>query len=64
MKMSEIRAMSSKDIRSSLSETQKELFQLRVRRASGQAEGMLHKQSQLKKHVARLYTVLKEQEGK
>ena len=64
MKVTEMRALSSQAREEAVQAAYKELFQLRVRKASGQAEGMLHKSKQIRKQIAQLLTVAKEQEVK
>ena len=61
MKVEEIRKLSDEELTNKISETKKELFELRLK----QSTGMLEKPSQIKtlrKTVARMKTILKERQ--
>ena len=62
MKIAEIRKMSAKDIEKKIEETKKELFDLRMKQATGNLDKP-HKINELRKTVARLKTVLNEKDG-
>ena len=62
MKISEARKMSKDEIIKKIDELKKELFDLRMRQASGTLEKP-HKINELRKTVARLKTVLNELDG-
>ena len=61
MKASEIRKMSTEEIEKKIVDLKGELFDLRMRQASGSLEKP-HKINELRKTIARLKTVLKEME--
>lgn len=62
VKASEIRKMSTEDINKKIVELKAELFDLRMRQASGNLEKS-HKINELRKTIARLKTVLNELDG-
>ena len=62
MKASEIRKMSTEEINKKIVDLKKELFDLRMRQASGTLEKP-HKINELRKTIARLKTVLNELDG-
>ena len=62
MKVSEIRKLSSDEISAKVSETKKELLNLRIKNATG-ALDKPSKLKELRKDVARMLTVLKEREN-
>lgn len=62
MKTSEIRKMSREDINKKVVELKKELFDLRMKQATGNLEKP-HMINALRKDVARLKTVLNELDG-
>ncbi len=59
MKTSEIREMSVEDINKKILEDKTELFELRMKKATGTLEKP-HRINYLRKEVARLKTILKE----
>ena len=62
MKTSEIRKMSAEDINKKIVELKTELFDLRMKQATGNLDKP-HKINELRKTVARLKTVLNEKDG-
>lgn len=62
MKTSEIRKMSKEEISSKIIELKKELFDLRMKQATGNLDKP-HRVNELRKTVARLKTVLNEMDG-
>ena len=60
-KLSEIRELPVDDIQKQLAETKEELFNMRFQNATGQLDNY-KRIGQLKKDVARLKTILREQE--
>ena len=62
MKTSEIRKMSKEDINKKITELKKELFDLRMKQATGNLDKP-HNVNELRKTVARLKTVLNEKDG-
>jgi len=62
MKASEIRKMSTEDINKKIVELKTELFDLRMKQATGNLDKP-HKINELRKTVARLKTVLNEKDG-
>ena len=62
MKTSEIRNLSVEDINKKIVENKQELFELRMKQATGNLEKP-HKINALRKEVARLKTVLTEKEN-
>lgn len=62
MKTSEIRKMSKEEISSKITELKKELFDLRMKQATGNLDKP-HRVNELRKTVARLKTVLNEMDG-
>ncbi len=61
MKASEIRELSIEEINKKIVETKQEIFDLRMKQATGTLEKP-HKLHDLRKDVARLKTILKEKE--
>ena len=62
MKISEIREMSIEDINKKITEIKTELFDLRMKQATGNLDKP-HRINALRKDVARLKTVLNELDG-
>ena len=62
MKTSEIRKMNKEEINSKIVELKKELFDLRMKQATGNLDKP-HRINALRKDVARLKTVLNELDG-
>ena len=62
MKTSEIRKMSAEDINKKIVELKTELFDLRMKQATGNLDKP-HKINELRKTIARLKTVLNEKDG-
>ena len=62
MKTSEIRKMSKEDINKKITEIKTELFDLRMKQATGNLDKP-HKINALRKDVARLKTMLTENDG-
>ena len=62
MKASEIRKMSKNDIEKKIVELKTELFELRMKQATGNLDKP-HKINELRKTIARLMTVLNEIDG-
>jgi len=62
MKASEIRKMSKDEINAKIIELKQELFELRMKQATGNLDKP-HKINELRKTVARLKTVLNEIDG-
>jgi len=62
MKISEIRKMSKEDINKKITELKTEIFDLRMKQATGNLDKP-HKINELRKTVARLKTVLNEKDG-
>lgn len=62
MKTSEIRKMSKEDINKKINEIKTELFDLRMKQATGNLDKP-HRINALRKDVARLKTVLNELDG-
>ena len=62
MKTSEIRKMSTEDINKKILELKAELFDLRMKQATGNLDKP-HKLNSLRKDIARLKTVLNEIDG-
>jgi len=61
MKIEEIRALSSEEIKSKINNAKQELFNLRIKLATKQLVN--HREiPRVKKDIARLYTVLRERE--
>ena len=63
MKTSEIRKMSKEDINTKITEIKTELFDLRMKQATGNLDKP-HRINALRKDVARLKTVLNELDGR
>ncbi len=61
MTASEIRKLSDEEIKTKISESKKELLNLRFKNATGSLDKP-HKLNELKKDVARMLTILKERE--
>lgn len=62
MEINEIRKLSTSDIDKKILETKKELFDLRLKQATGNLDKP-HQINKLRKTVAKLKTVLKEKGG-
>ena len=62
MKTSEIRKMSKEDINKKITEIKTELFDLRMKQATGNLDKP-HRINALRKDVARLKTILTEKDG-
>ena len=62
MKTSDIRKMSAEDIKKKIVELKSELFDLRMKQATGSLDKP-HKINELRKTIARLKTVLNELDG-
>lgn len=62
MKAKELREQSLEDLKKSLYETSKNLFQLRVKNATGELK-QSHLLQQTQRDVARINTIIKEKEG-
>lgn len=62
MKASEFRKMSKEDLNKKLIDTKKELFDLRMKQATGSLDKP-HKIDELRKDVARIKTILNELDG-
>lgn len=62
MKTSEIRKMSNEDINKKIVELKTQLFDLRMKQATGNLDKP-HKINELRKTIARLKTVLNEKDG-
>ena len=63
MKATEIRKMSASELESKLVDLKKDLFQLRLQHATNQLENPL-RIAEVKKDIARVKTVLREQAGR
>lgn len=63
MKVNEIRKLSTEDLTKKITESKQELFDLRLKQATGSLEKP-YKIRELRKTVARMKTVLKEKELK
>ena len=61
MKVEEIRKLSNEEITTKITESKKELFELRLKQSTGQLEKP-SKMSELRKTIARMKTILKERE--
>jgi len=61
MKANEIRKMNTTDIEKEIKDLKKELFDLRFQAAVGQLENTA-RLSQIKKDIARMYTIITERE--
>lgn len=62
MKISEIRKMSNEDVNKKIVELKTQLFDLRMKQATGNLDKP-HKINELRKTIARLKTVLNEKDG-
>lgn len=62
MKTSEIRKLSNDDINKKITELKAQLFDLRMKQATGNLDKP-HKINELRKTIARLKTVLNEKDG-
>ncbi len=62
MKVSEIRELSSEELREKLGEITEEQFNLRFQNATGQLENTM-RLGQVKRDIARIQTILRENEG-
>ena len=63
MKAKEIREMSSEELENKLKELKNELFNLRFQHAINQLDNP-HRISDVKKDIARVKTILREQQGR
>ena len=63
MKASEVRKMSAKELESKLMELKKDLFQLRLQHATNQLDNPL-RIAEVKKDIARVKTIIREQQGR
>lgn len=61
MKVEEIRKLSNEEITTKITESKKELFELRLKQSTGQLEKP-SKMRELRKTIARMKTILKERE--
>ena len=61
MKVNEIRELSTEEIEAKIKESKEELFNLRFQQATGQLENG-KKMTEIRKTIARIYTVIKERE--
>ncbi len=61
MKASEVRKMSTKELESKLMELKKDLFQLRLQHATNQLDNPI-RIAQVKKDIARVKTIIRQQE--
>ena len=61
MKANEIRKLSTEEINTKINESKEELFNLRMKQATGSLEKPSRKR-ELRKQVARMKTILKERE--
>ena len=61
MKASEVRKMSAAELETKLGELKKDLFQLRLQHATNQLENPV-KIAQVKRDIARVKTIIREQE--
>jgi large subunit ribosomal protein L29 len=61
MKASELRELSTEELREKLKQTKEELFNLRFQHATGQLDNPM-RIKQVKKEIARIQTVLRERE--
>ena len=62
MKTNEIRKLSTEEINKKIAESKEELFNLRMKQATGNLDKP-HKINELRKTIARLKTVLNEKDG-
>ena len=63
MKASEVRKMSSAELESKLMDLKKDLFQLRLQHATNQLDNPI-RIAEVKKDIARVKTILREQQGR
>ena len=63
MKANEVRKMSSNELESKLVEMKKDLFNLRLQHATNQLENPI-RIAEVKKDIARVKTILREQQGR
>ncbi|HAG07832.1 MAG: 50S ribosomal protein L29 [Clostridia bacterium 62_21] len=61
MKARELREMSDEELKKKLAESKDELFRLRFQHATGQLDNPM-KLKEVKRHIARLMTVMRERE--
>ncbi len=61
MKIEEIKKMSTEDLNSKVYSLKEELYDLRRKKAVGQLENLSHVK-EVRKDIARIYTVLRERE--
>ena len=63
MKASDVRKMSAAELETKLSDLKKDLFQLRLQHATNQLDNPI-RIAEVKKDIARVKTVLREQQGR
>ena len=63
MKANEVRKMSASELESKLLDLKKDLFQLRLQHATNQLENPI-RIAEVKKDIARVKTILREQQGR
>ena len=63
MKANEVRKLSSNELESKLVELKKDLFNLRLQHATNQLDNPI-RIAQVKKDIARVKTILREQQGR
>ena len=63
MKATEIRKMSAAELETKLGDLKKDLFQLRLQHATNQLENPI-RIAEVKKDIARVKTILREQQGR
>ena len=63
MKVNEIRKLSAAELESKLGDLKKDLFQLRLQHATNQLENPI-RIAEVKKDIARVKTILREQQGR
>ena len=63
MKASDVRKMSVAELETKLSDLKKDLFQLRLQHATNQLENPV-KIAEVKRDIARVKTILREQQGR
>ena len=63
MKATEIRKMSAAELESKLGDLKKDLFQLRLQHATNQLDNPI-RIAEVKKDIARVKTILREQQGR
>ena len=63
MKATEVRAMSVEDLEKKLADLKKDLFNLRLQHATNQLDNPI-RIAEVKKDIARVKTILREQQGR